>query len=388
MDADVAMSKALVSPGAAKRTAMTSKPNWRRLRYIPLAAGALAMAFGLWTGLARLGLPLPGGTPVMVEFHGAFMIAGFLGILISLERAVALGSGWAYAAPGVSAAGAAALLMSMPRVGAVAFALAGAALLLASAGVAWRQLALFTVVLVVGAVCWIMGSMLWMAGHTTSSIVGWWLVSLILTIAAERLELSRIVRVPPSSQVAFAAPVLLLLCGAGRNELAGPQAPFMAAGLLGCAAWLLRHDIARRTLRLGGLPRFSACSILVGHAWLAVAGLILLIAPPGSSAFSYDAVVHAIAIGFVLSMVFGHAPIILPAVTGARVQFSSVAYAPLVLLHVSVALRIASDLLEWVDVRAASGIVTVTALASYAMTLAIASWWASRARATDRAARS
>lgn len=379
---------ALISPEATKGTAVTSRPNWRRLRYLPLAAGALAMAFGLWTGLARLGFALPGGMPAMAEFHGAFMIAGFLGTLISLERAVALGNAWAYAAPGVSAAGAAALLMSMPRVGAVAFALAGAALLLTSAGVAWRQLALFTVVLVVGAVCWIIGNMLWLAGHTTPSIVGWWLDFLILTIASERLELSRIVRVPPSSQVAFAAMVLLLLCGAGRNELAGPQAPLMTAGLLGCAAWLLRHDIARRTLRQGGLPRFSACSIMVGHAWLAVAGLILFVAPPGSSAFSYDAAVHAMAIGFVLSMVFGHAPIILPALTGARVQYSSVAYASLVLLHISVALRIAGDLLEWVDVRAASGIVTVIALASYAMTLAIASWRATRGRATGRAARS
>ena len=112
------MSNALISGKAAKRAATTSKPNWRRLRYIPLTAGALAMAFGLWTGLARLGLPLPGGTPAMAEFHGAFMIAGFLGTLISLERAVALGSRWAYVAPGISAAGAAALLLSMPRVGA------------------------------------------------------------------------------------------------------------------------------------------------------------------------------------------------------------------------------------------------------------------------------
>jgi hypothetical protein len=218
--------------------------------------------------------------------------------------------------------------------------------------------------------------------------VGWWLNFLILTIAAERLELSRIIRVSPLSQAAFAAIVLLLLCGAWRSELAGPQTPFMAAGLLGCAAWLLRHDIARRTIRQGGLPRFSACSILVGHAWLAVAGVILLVAPPGGSAFSYDAVVHAIAIGFVLSMVFGHAPIILPAVTGARVQYSGVAYVPLVLLHISVVLRLAGDLLEWMDVRTASGIVTVVALASYAMTLAIASWLVSRGRATGRAAAS
>jgi hypothetical protein len=203
--------------------------------------------------------------------------------------------------------------------------------------------------------------------------VGWWLNFLVLTIAAERLELGRLARRPPSSQVTFAIVIALLLVGSARGELAAGAAPFTAAGLLGCSAWLLRHDIARRTIHLAGQPRFAAFSILAGHVWLALAGILLLAAPPGAMAFSYDAAVHAITIGFVLSMIFGHAPIILLAVLGIRLRYGGFAYAPLALLHASVALRVGSDLLEWIDLRAASGIATVVALLGYAVYLAFMS---------------
>jgi len=70
-----------------------------------------------------------------------------------------------------------------------------------------------------------------------------------------------------------------------------------------------------------------------------------------------------------LSMVVGHAPIILPAVTGVRIQFSRAAYGPLILLHLSVLVRVVSDLVGWINFRAASGILTIIALACYALTL-------------------
>jgi hypothetical protein len=367
------MSTALTSPEAhnAKRRAMQAR--WRRLRLIPLAIGALSMAVALWLGLVRLGLPLPGGTPPIAEYHGALMVGGFLGTLICLERAVALGRPWAYLAPALSSLGAVALLAGMPRLGALGFFAAAVFLLFASASIAIRQFALFTIVLAGGAACWLVGTLQWLTGYSMSSVVGWWLSFLILTIAAERLELSRLARPPPWSQATFAVALLLLLIGVARGEPAEPRSTFMAMGLMGCAAWLLHYDIARRTVRQSGQTRFSAVCLLAGHAWLGVAGVLLLINPPGIAVLSYDAAVHAIAIGFVLSMIFGHAPIILPAVTGFRVRYHSLAYVSLALLHASVMLRVTSDVFEWMDLRAASGIVTVLALAGYAATLFLTS---------------
>lgn len=339
------------------------------LRFIPLATGAMAMMLGLWTGLLRLGLPLPGGTYPPVELHSAFMIAGFLGTVISLERAVAIGRWWAYGAPAVSAGGALTLAADFGRAGALAFVVASTILLVSTAFVAFRQLAMFIVVLAIGAACWTVGSILWLRGDPISSATGWWLDFLILTIAAERLELSRILRVSRLNQTLFFVAGSLTLIGAARVELIGSWAPFTAAGLIGLASWLLHHDVARRTIRLAGLPRFSACSILAGHLWLAAAGAMLALAPFGAVAFPYDAAVHAIAIGFVLSMIFGHAPIILPAITGLRLRFSAASYAWLGLLHLSVLIRTGGDITGLMDVRAASGVLTVLALIGYVATL-------------------
>jgi hypothetical protein len=104
-----------------------------------------------------------------------------------------------------------------------------------------------------------------------------------------------------------------------------------------------------------------------------IIGFLLMLIPPGSIAFSYDAGVHAITIGFVLSMIFGHAAIILPAVTGLRVRYTAAVYVPLGLLHLSVLVRVGANLFEWVGLRTVSGPVTAIALAGYAGTLMIAS---------------
>jgi hypothetical protein len=301
------------------------------------------------------------------------MIRGFLGTLISRERAVAIGRWWAYAAPALSAIGAVALIADTPAFASGAFLFAGIALTVNSGTVVARQPALFTIVLAVAAACWIAGTLAWILGGETTGVAGWWLVFLVLTVAAERLELSRLLSPPHSSQLTFAIAVALIIIGAARGEFAGEAAPFSGTGLLASTVWLVKHDIALRTIRLSGLARFSAACLLAGYFWLGAAGLLLLITPPGTTVFSYDAAVHAIAIGFILSMIFGHAPIILPAVTGLRVRYSAAAYAPLFLLHLSVLLRIAADLLERTDLRTISGPATIIALASYAATLIIAS---------------
>ena len=87
----------------------------RRLgvRVAILALAMLALLSGLAGGLARLGWPLPVAAP-LVAFHGPLMVAGFLGTVIGLERAVALGRSWAYAGPIASGLGALTLAAGEP----------------------------------------------------------------------------------------------------------------------------------------------------------------------------------------------------------------------------------------------------------------------------------
>jgi hypothetical protein len=333
-----------------------------------LAAAAAAFAAGLLTGLGRLGLPLPGAAG-LAEWHGALMIGGFLGTVISLERAVAIGRLWAYAAPALSALAAVVLLSALILPASVLLLAAGICLTVNSIWLTARQPALFTGTLAVAAACWVAGTCVWIAGGTAPQAAGWWLAFLILTIASERLELSRLLTPPWWSGAIFCVAAASIIVGAIRNEFAGPAGVFAGAGLLIATAWLVRYDVARRTVRLAGLARFSATCLLAGYFWLAVAGGLLLLGAPGNDPFVYDAAIHAITIGFVLSMIFGHAPIILPAVTGWRVRYGQAAYAALALLHASVLLRVAADLTEAVDVRVVSGPMTVLALMVYAATL-------------------
>jgi hypothetical protein len=61
-------------------------------RFIPfLALAILALLFAMWAGLLRLGWALP-TLPTLALAHGPLMISGFLGVLIPLERAVAINS--------------------------------------------------------------------------------------------------------------------------------------------------------------------------------------------------------------------------------------------------------------------------------------------------------
>lgn len=53
---------------------------------------------GLWAALIRIGWRLPNITPT-AGHHGALMISGFLGTLVSLEYATVLKRTWAYARP-------------------------------------------------------------------------------------------------------------------------------------------------------------------------------------------------------------------------------------------------------------------------------------------------
>lgn len=359
--------------------------GWRRMRFIPLGCGAIALIAGLLTGLARLGLQVPGPAMTLAEFHGAVMIAGFLGTLISLERAVAIGRWWAYTAPALSAAGALALIEGFAASAAVAFLLAGAALSIGSVTLVVRHRAPATAILAVAAVCWTVGTGFWLAGYTMPVVSGWWLSFLVLTIAAERLELSRLLAPGAVMQVIFAGACLLIIAGASRSELESDFAPLTGTGLIIMTAWLLRYDIAVRTIQRPGPARFPAACILAGYVWMAAAGLLLLVAPPATTAFAYDAVVHSIAIGFVLSMIFGHAPIIFPAVTGLRIRSSTAGYVPLALLHASVGLRVIADVTEWQEGREASGLATVAAIVIYALVL-VASSLKKERRSIDRGA--
>jgi len=60
----------------------------------------------------------------------------------------------------------------------------------------------------------------------------------------------------------------------------------------------------------------------------------------GGSVATYDLALHAVFLGFVMSMVFGHAPVIVPAVLSTPLLFTPWFYAHVALLHAALFLRL------------------------------------------------
>ena len=338
------------------------RPAWERLPLLIL--GFIALFVGMGAGLARLGWPMPAVAAGAAALHGPLMICGFFGVVIGLERAVAIGRLWAYAGPLLAGLGTAAALTGWQGATPWLMLAASGVLLTASLDVLWRQREGFMLTIAVAAGCWTIGTALWAAGWAVHEVIGWWLAFLVLTIAGERLELSRFM---PPSRVAkrlFALIVFAVLAALlAWSQPWGPQG--LGIALLGLAAWLLRNDIARRTVRQQGLTRFIAVCLLSGYFWLALGGAVIAAfgLAPGTAA--YDAALHALLLGFVFAMVFGHAPIIFPAVLRVSVPYHPGSYAPLLLLHASLALRLAGDAGGWFDLKRWGALLSALALVAF-----------------------
>ncbi|MCQ0990518.1 hypothetical protein [Jiella marina] len=340
----------------------------RILRPAAVGLAAVSLVMGLTGGLARLGVSSSPASAM--EFHGALMIAGFFGTLIGLERAVADGRSAALMVPLLSLAGVVSLLTGFEQAGAAGFLLAGLGLTLLTGRACWRQPTLFTAVVTIGAAFFVWANALWLSGRTITDVTYLWLGFLILTIVGERIELSRLMAPSDPAKLVLVGVIALFTAALAGGEPWNGSWLF-GASLAALAAWLFVHDIARKTIRTRALARYSAFCLLGGYVWLVVAALGVVAAPPGVAALGHDAAVHAIGLGFVLSMVFAHAPIILPAVAGAKVCYTPLLYLPAVLIQAAVALRVGGDLSGHYDLLPVAAWATVAAILLYGALLAM-----------------
>ena len=354
-----------------------------RIGTLAKAACALLAAFnllvGLGGGLARFGLPVPGAA---VQAHGAVMVCGFFGTLIALERAVALQRLSGLVAPLAAAAGGLAAWIA-PSGGAAIAAWIGAAAalvglyLLAGFTRAWS---LHLAVELAAAVCWGAGTLAWGQRQHDAALLGW-MAFLVLTVAAERRELTQMVRLGALARIAFLGAVATALAAVLSGCLA-------AAGVWGAgplpallwwiacaalAAWLARWDLAPRQWRRPGWAGHTAVCLTVGYGWLLAAAVLGLAALRQGGGVGAGAL-HAVLLGFVFAMVFGHAPIVLPALARTRPVYSGWLRAPIWLLAASLVLRLAGAEAGSARALAWAGIGHAAAIGLFAVLMARAAW--------------
>ncbi len=375
---------------------MQPKQKIARSRLPLMALAAISLLAALWAGLVRIGWSWPSAGLLPAGQHGPFMVSGFLGTLISLERAVALRQNQRdsapgtpqprydtrlyYLAPALAGLGSMALLIGLPIVvGRGLITLAALGLVLIFLVIYRLQPNSANATMGVGAAAWLVGNLLWLFGQPIGRAFPWWAAFLVLTITGERLELARVMLWGQTARRLYVA--ALAITGAGLLLVLLPgQATFDAgvrvtgAGFVLLAGWLLRYDVARRTIRRSGLTRFIAACLLPGYVWLGVGGLLWL--RYGGSTLAgplYDAMLHTIFLGFVFSMIFGHAPVIIPAVLRVPIPYRPRFYVYLALLHISLVLRVVGDLTMQFELRRWGGMLNAVAVLLF-LALTLAPW--------------
>lgn len=365
------MSAATTHPhGGSSDGNVANTPRFRASlapRVALLLPAGIALLAGLDAALMLLDLPAPVRIDRLPEVHGMLMVLGFVGTLIAVERAVALRRLLGFLAPALLGLGALVLVSPAPLTIGRGLLVAGAAALVGLYVPLWRrQRDDAVLVQALGAVLALGAAVLWLGGAAVPALAPWLVGFVVLTIAGERLELARI------AMAASAGSTLVLLASGLLTgvvaALLWPRAgtALLGAALLALTGWLAAHDVARRTIHTTGLTRYMAGCMLAGYCWLGVAGAIWLLGGPALDGVRYDAVLHAVFLGFTLSMIMAHAPVILPAVLRRPLPYHPVLVAPALLLHASLALRLwVGDALGSHGAWVTGGVLNIVAVLSF-----------------------
>ncbi|MDN5205040.1 hypothetical protein QQ008_26865 [Fulvivirgaceae bacterium BMA10] len=325
----------------------------------------ISLLLGILGGLYRLGWSIP-VNKWAIE-HGALMVGGFLGTVISLERVVTLQKHWFKIVPFLSGISTITLLFGFQQVAYLLLILGSTGLIMVYLFIYHTYKEPYFIIMLIGAVCWFIGNILLSLHHFYPQVFPWWMGFLLLTIVAERLELTKFLPVKKSHKqwltifiTTFCIALLI------PYHLYGKELAAMAVIAMAC--WLIRFDIARMNIGKKGLFKFTGILLFLGYLWLALAGVLMAFGE--GLGLSYDALLHVFFIGFVFSMIFAHGPIILPGVAGFAIKpFSNVLYIPALLLHTSLISRIIGDLTVHLTLRKWGGMLGAVAIVLYFLLL-------------------
>ncbi len=344
-------------------------------RFIMILTVIVALIGGLSAGLGRLGweIPLPNRDWLML--HGPLMICGFLGTLICLERAVALAGRFPLSilVPAINAIGTIALLCFPQSVIPKLIITAGSVGLMGLFVLMYRlHPSRDVVIMALGTISWVVGNLFWASGSVIYEVVHLWTAFLLLTIIGERLELSRVRRLSEVAEFQLTWAVGFYLVGVYLTLFKLDLGiRVLGFGAVWTAIWLLYYDIAGRTIRQTGLPRYIAACLIAGYLWLLVGGVMAIWKGAIYAGVDYAMILHAFLLGFVFSMIFGHAPIIIPALTGLQINYTPIFYVHLILLHVTLIYRTYGNLVLDMTARRYGGLLNVTAVLLFMGVMAI-----------------
>jgi hypothetical protein len=337
------------------------------LRAPILLLAILSLLTGLGTGLSRMGWNL--GILETSLHHGAIMVGGFLGTLISLEKVIPLKRKELFTVPVLSGVSVVFFYAGLPVYSFFLLVLASLCL----AGVFLYYLTktrdVIYLLMLGGAIYWCVGNILLTSTRLYPTAFPWWMGFILFIITSERLELTKFLPISRSKKNALIAllflyPIAILMTFHGGGRWLG------GATLVAIAIWLMRYDVIGISIKKPGLQKFIATALFCGYIAMLVTGVLL--ASSMNLVFGYDAVLHTFFLGFVFSMIFAHGPVILPGVLGLSAKpWHPIMYAWLALLHGSLLVRLVADFTISIDLRKMTGWVSASAIIGYFITVAV-----------------
>jgi hypothetical protein len=336
-----------------------------RLPFVILAM--LSLITGLLAGLHRIGWTLPLGE--VSPNHGAIMVGGFLGTLITLEKIIPLKRNILYVFPIVSGASVFLFFVGVPTYSVVCLVIASAGLSIIFFIYWVRERSMIYLLMAAGAVCWLAGNVLLFIYNFYPISLPWWMAFVLLIITSERLELMKFLPVSKTQKFIFLGMLLTFPIGC-MISFHGVGNYFAALSLGGVSIWLMRHDVVALNLKKPDLPGFMGVALLSGYFALLLSGLFLLLLT--DQPLGYDTIVHSFFIGFVFSMIFAHGPVIIPGVFGISFKpYHKIYYLWLGLLHISWITRTTGNFLMDLNLRKLSGVISLIAILGYLTTVAV-----------------
>ena len=298
---------------------------------------------GILSGLSRGGVV---ERDWFAQYHPIIFVTGFFGTLISLERAIGLGKIFFIVPASIIFGVALYIFFGKPHM------LVLSSLLFSIPSIFIVRMNRYLFYFLFSSLLFFLGNSAFVLGGVKSASL-LLVESLVLFILAERIELSRIAKLRRSDIALFIFAFFLMLFSSAllflvevnytERSLVG-EFPLQLAGVsnIVLGVWFLMRDIARRVRKISaGITRFSATAVLLAHMSLLLSGVLLLF----GKWKVWGGALHLISLGFVFSMVFGHAPLVFPQIAKTKPIFSHFFYAPLVLLHISVLMRVLSEII-------------------------------------------
>lgn len=312
----------------------------------------LSLVTGIFSGWQRIGWNIDLSN--IVAQHGTIMASGFFGTLLMLEKCLAMPSKKYLFIPFANGISIIFLYLGFPHLALSLMTLASAAM--CGVGFEMKRMAKQNLywLIIIGFFCLFAGNLfLLLTGLFQASAI-LWMCFLLFIIVAERLELTRFLNVSSSQKKLLWIAFALILTGVGPYHYFGNY--IFGIGLIGIALWLLKFDIAFKSLTQKGQSAYSAITMITGYFWLIVSAYFI-IKTDIYNHFDYDALLHSFFLGFTFSMIFAHVPIIFPALFNLRIKiYHPFYYVVMVLMNLSVIARIVSDQLQMNDMRKWAGL--------------------------------